>query len=93
MGYALGAIRLSASADQQPLLSTVQESVHHAIDSLRRMMVDLYPPDLNAAQLPDTLAALAVPLLDKGIRVDVQLDDEPMPELDPATVTALYRVA
>lgn len=93
IGYALGAVRVSAPAAQHPLLSTVQESVHRAIDSLRRMMVDLYPPDLNAAQLPDTIADLAVPLLDKGIAVDVQLDDEPMPELEPATVTALYRVA
>ncbi|WP_170315576.1 sensor histidine kinase [Nakamurella deserti] len=93
IGYALGAVRVSAAEAQQPVLSTVQDSVHRAIDSLRRMMVDLYPPDLNAAQLPATIADLTVPLRDSGIAVDVQFDDEPMPELDPSTVTALYRVA
>jgi two-component system NarL family sensor kinase len=93
IGYALGAVRVSAPADQQPLLGAVEESVHHAIDSLRRMMVDLYPPDLSAEQLPQTIADLAVPLRRSGIHVEVALVDEQMPDLDPAIVTALYRVA
>jgi signal transduction histidine kinase len=54
-------------------------------------MVDLYPPDLSAGQLPTTIGDLAVPLQDLG--VEVSLDLQPMPEMDTDTVTTLYRVA
>ena len=91
IGYALGAIAPAVPEAQQPLMRDVQDSVHHAIESLRRLMIDLYPPDLTAGQLPATIAALAVPLRERGTHVDVRV--EPMPALDSEHVTTLYRVA
>ncbi len=91
IGYALGAIAPTVPDQYDHLMDGVQQTVHRATESLRRMMVDLYPPDLRASQLPDTLRDLAVPLRDRDISVDVSV--EPVPELGGDTVTALYRVA
>ena len=72
-------------------MTEVQTTVHHAIDSLRRLMVDLYPPDLDATRLPETILSLTVPLQEKGI--DVVTHVEEVPELDSDQVTTLYRVS
>jgi signal transduction histidine kinase len=68
-----------------------QNTVTHAINSLRRLMVDLYPPDLSADQLPGTLSALADPLRERGVEVTVSV--EPLLGIGNETVTTLYRVA
>jgi two-component system NarL family sensor kinase len=91
VSYALGAIAPSVSADHQPLMTQAQQIVTHSIDSLRRLMVDLYPPDLDTRQLPATLSDLTVPLREKGLSVTTELHE--LPELDNASVTTLYRVA
>jgi two-component system NarL family sensor kinase len=72
-------------------MAQAQRIVTHSIDSLRRLMVDLYPPDLDSHQLPATLGNLTVPLQEKGLSVTTELDE--LPELDNASVTTLYRVA
>ncbi|MEO5834599.1 MAG: ATP-binding protein [Nakamurella sp.] len=91
IGYALGAIVPSLPDAHQPLARTVGDTVHHAVDSLRRMMVDIYPPDLSSSELADTVDGLAGPLRDRQIRVDIT--DLGLPDLDAETITALYRVA
>ena len=91
VGYALGAIAPTVPTPQHRLMGTVQDTVYRATESLRRMMVDLYPPDLQAGQLHRTIDDLAEPLRDRGIAVDVLA--EPLPDLDGECVAALYRVA
>ncbi len=91
IGYALGAMAPELPQQHQELMSTVQDVVRRGTESLRRMMVDLYPPDLQAEQLPYTIASLAVPLRERGIAVEVNV--EPIPPLNGDTVTALYRIA
>ncbi|MGS0685865.1 sensor histidine kinase [Nakamurella sp. GG22] len=91
VGYALGAIAPAIPDAYQDLMRSVHDTVTHAIGSLRRLMVDLYPPDLDAAQLALTIDNLAVPLREKGIDVEVVAD--PLPDLDNDSVTTLYRVA
>ena len=93
IGYALGAVEPGVATAQRPLMRDVVTSLHRAIESLRRMMVDLYPPDLSTAQLPNTIAALTVPLREVDVEVEVEIPEAPLPPLDPDTVTALYRVA
>lgn len=91
VGYALGAIATVVPEQQKALMDNIQSTTHHAVESLRRLMVDLYPPDLDAAQLPQTIANLAVPLRDRDIDVEVKV--EALPELHNDIVTTLYRVA
>lgn len=91
IGYAIGAIGPSLPEEHQRLARTVGETVHHAVDSLRRMMVDIYPPDLTASELSETIEGLATPLRERDLRVDIT--DGGLPELDAETITALYRVA
>jgi two-component system, NarL family, sensor kinase len=91
IGYALDAVEPSVPDRHRTLMRTVQTTVRHAIDSLRRLMVDVYPPDLDAGELPGAIADLAVPLRDNG--VEVALDLDPMPDMDNEAVTTLYRVA
>ncbi len=91
VSYALGAIAPAVSAERKPLMTEVQRTVQHAIESLRRLMVDLYPPDLDTARLPETLLSLTVPLREQGIEVTTEVGE--LPELSSTTVTTLYRVA
>jgi len=91
-GYALESIEPSVPEKQAPLLRAIQDTVRRAIDSLRWLMVDLYPPDLSASQLPGTIARLAEPLREGGI--DVRITAAPLPdELAEDVLTTLYRVA
>lgn len=91
IGYALGAIVPSLPETHQRLAGTVGETVHHAVDSLRRMMVDIYPPDLRSTELSETIEGLATPLRERGLRVEIT--DSGLPDLDAESITALYRVA
>ena len=73
-GYALESIEPSVPEQQAPLLRAIQDTVRRAIESLRWLMVDLYPPDLSASQLPGTIARLAEPLREGGIDVRITAD-------------------
>jgi signal transduction histidine kinase len=89
--YVLDAVSPSVLETHRPLMHDAQNTVTHAINSLRRLMVDLYPPDLSAEQLPGTISALADPLRERGVEVSVSV--EPMVGLGNEAVTTLYRVA
>ena len=91
VGYALGAVASSVPDNKQPLMRDIQSTVLHAIESLRELMVDLYPPDLSVGQLPNTLENLAAPLQGKGIDIDISVAE--LPALDNDVVTTIYRVA
>ncbi len=91
VGYALGAVAVAVPEQQQPLMQAVQQTVLSAIESLRRLMVDLYPPDLSASQLPATLSDLAEPLRKEGVEVSINVD--PLPDIGNEVVTAIYRIA
>jgi two-component system NarL family sensor kinase len=90
-GYALDSLASSVPAQYRVLMSRVQGTVHEVMASLRKLMVDLYPPDLGAGQLPDIIAGLAAPLREQGIMVTTRVGE--LPELSGEIVTALYRVA
>lgn len=91
IGYAMGTFAPALPESHRPLADRVLTTVHHAVDSLRRMMVDIYPPDLTRATLAEVVEGLATPLRAEGITVEVI--DRGLPEVEPEAVTTLYRVA
>jgi two-component system NarL family sensor kinase len=91
VGYALGAVASSVPENKQSLMGDIQTTVLHAIESLRELMVDLYPPDLSVGQLPNTLENLAAPLQGKGVDIDISVTE--LPALDNDVMTTIYRVA
>ena len=91
ISYALGALAPLIPEQNRALMDGVQSTVQHSIESLRRLMVDLYPPDMTSEHLPETISGLADTLRAQDVAVDLHL--EPLPEMDKDLVTALYRVA
>jgi signal transduction histidine kinase len=91
VSYALSALRTSLPAEQQPTADRLVGAVRHAVGSLRRLMVDIYPPDLSGAGLGVALGDLAEPLRSRGLTVS--MDTGPLPELSPASAAAVYRTA
>jgi signal transduction histidine kinase len=91
VGYALGAMRLSMPPEQHPAVDRLVGVVRHAVQSLRRLMVDIYPPDLSGPGLGDAVRDLTEPLRAQGLTVCV--DTGPLPPLAPDLAAAVYRTA
>jgi signal transduction histidine kinase len=94
--YAIGAIASALHPDtdeeSRELVHSVGGVVQQSVDSLRTLMVDIYPPDLTADGLESAMEDLADKLrANAGIEVasTVDLETEPSPEV-AATV---YRCA
>ena len=91
VGYALGALSRYVPEEHRAIADRVGAVVRGAVDTLRRLMVDIYPPDLRGSGLADAISGLAVPLRAAGL--SVQVDVEPLPAMDPDTAATLYRTA
>jgi signal transduction histidine kinase len=91
VGYALAAITAVVPSDQRDIAEDCATSVRDAVDSLRRLMVDIYPPDLSGPGLADALYGLTQPLRDSATKVSVEVSSLPM--IAPETAVAMYRVA
>ena len=90
-GYALAALQRRSEGRAAANVEQVGRVVRGAVESLRRLMVDIYPPDLSGAGLPGALDDLAEPLRRAGLAVTVRA--EALPGADPAVAATLYRVA
>lgn len=89
--YALGALRTSLPVDRQGDADRLIAAVRRAVQSLRRLMVDLYPPDLSGPGLADAIQDLAAPLRAEGIEVAVH--SSPLPGMSRDTAAVIYRTA
>lgn len=90
-GYALAVLTRSVPPERTAAAERVGEVVRGAVDSLRRLMVDIYPPDLSGAGLAVAVQDLAKPLREQGVTVSIDVTS--LPPLDPVAATTLYRVA
>jgi signal transduction histidine kinase len=91
VSYALSALRSSVPEDRQATVDRMATAVRHAVQSLRRLMVDLYPPDLRGSGFAVALDDLVTPLREAGLAVDVHTT--PVPELSPDSAAVIYRTA
>ena len=89
--FAVTALRPSIDPGVRPVADRTIETLTSAATSLRRLIIDIYPPDLTGAGLPDAVDQLAEPLRASGIAVVVNV--EPLPRIDDEIAAALYRVA
>ena len=91
VGYALAAITPAVPNGQRGIAESCATSVRTAVDALRLLMVEIYPPDLSGSGLPDAINGLAQPLRDKGISVTIDVGT--LPTLAQESAVAIYRVA
>jgi two-component system, NarL family, sensor kinase len=90
-GYALAALQRRVEGPASANVDQVGRVVRGAVESLRRLMVDIYPPDLSGPGLPGAIDDLAEPLRQAGVTVHVRV--EPLPGADSHVAASLYRVA
>ncbi|MGH3916631.1 MAG: sensor histidine kinase [Pseudonocardiaceae bacterium] len=90
-GYALAALARSVPPERAATAERVGAVVRGAVDSLRHLMVDIYPPDLSGGGLPAAVDDLVRPLRKLGLTVSVEV--RTLPPLAPEAATTLYRVA
>ena len=91
VSYALSALRGSLPPERQPTVDRLVGAVRHAVQSLRRLMIDIYPPDLSGPGLGEAIKDMAEPLRAEG--VEVLVDAGPLPEMTPDAAAVLYRTA
>jgi two-component system NarL family sensor kinase len=91
VSYALGALRPSVPEAQRATADRMIAAVRSAVGSLRRLMVDIYPPDLSGPGLSAALEDLAVPLRERGVTVHVSAGA--LPEMSSSAAATLYRTA
>jgi signal transduction histidine kinase len=89
--FALTAMQPSIDPAVRPVAQHAVRTLGGAADSLRRLMIDIYPPDLSGPGLPEAVNELAEPLRRGG--TTVVLDVERLPPMDRDIAAALYRVA
>jgi signal transduction histidine kinase len=90
--FVLSSIRNAVASHAPPRLDMVEkasEAVRDAVGSLRTMMVDIYPPDLTGAGLPEAIDQLAERLDREGVEVKTRIDLRT--DLSSEVVAAAYR--
>jgi signal transduction histidine kinase len=91
VSYGLSALRSHLQERQQASLDRMVVALRAAVASLRRLMVDIYPPDLSGPGLSTALEDLASRVREEGL--DVQVEAGPLPEMSSASAAVLYRTA
>jgi signal transduction histidine kinase len=91
VSYALSALKMRLPEDQASGVDRMVGAVRSAVASLRRLMVDIYPPDLSGPGLVPAMEDLAGTVREKGIDAEVVAGD--VPEMPQATAAVLYRSA
>lgn len=91
LGYGLGALGLKVPEEHRPAVHRLVGVLDTAVTRLRRLMVEVYPPELGRAGLRWAVQELAAPLAGAGMQVDTELAD--IGDTDPETTAAVYRAA
>jgi two-component system, NarL family, sensor kinase len=88
---ALKAVRRRDLPQAERMLDGAADSVRNSIQSLRTVMIEVYPRTFHERGLPAALADLALPLRTRGIEADVEVSVDG--KLSPETSEAVYRGA
>jgi two-component system, NarL family, sensor kinase len=91
VSYALSALRPAVPEEHRAIVDRVVLAVRSSVASLRRLMVQIYPPDLSGPGLATALEDLAGPLRERGMTVHVE--EEAQPAMSPSAASVLYRTA
>lgn len=91
LAYALESVENRGPAEQGPVFRKARTMLQDNIRTLRAMTSELYPPDLDELGLKSSLTRLEAPLVERGIRLTVEIPDKL--ELDRDRAVLLYRVA
>jgi signal transduction histidine kinase len=91
VSYGLAALRPGLTEAQRASVDRMIGALRGSVASLRRLMVEIYPPDLSGPGLPTAIGDLASSLRERGVSVHVTADD--LPEMSPSSVAVLYRTA
>ncbi|WP_448627929.1 sensor histidine kinase [Geodermatophilus sp. URMC 64] len=92
VSYGLSALKPGLPERQQATVDRMVTATRRAVASLRRLMVDIYPPDLSGPGLPDAIKGLASELGEEKDLI-VQVDAEPLPAMSSASAAIVYRTA
>ncbi len=91
-GYHLGAASSAVrGTDAADILDSAETTVRGTVQSLRALLVDIYPPALEQAGLASGLEDLAAGARTRGVRVSVVVD--PRVELSTDAERLVFRVA
>lgn len=90
ISLAIGAVAGSVPAQHQPMMVRIEDGLLRSVQSLRGLMSDLYPPDLQGDSLANALESLAGPLRESEVDVDVTATGGDL-GLDDESVLVLYR--
>ena len=91
ISYALGGLRAALPAERQATVDRLVAGVRTALQSLRRLMIDIYPPDLSGPGLAVAIGDMVEPLRAQG--VDVSLEVDPPAHMSPQAAAVIYRTA
>jgi signal transduction histidine kinase len=90
INFALSGVVPTVAEPLAPAMLGAQAALQRAIQDLRGLMIDLYPPHPDGGNLGSTIATLAHRLHGDGITV--QLDLATVPTLSEEVAASLYRV-
>lgn len=91
VGYALTELRDSVVADRRGGVDRLLAAVRDATEALRRLIVDLYPPDLSGAGLGEALEDVCAAARRRGLAVSLHAST--LPELTTDAAASIYRNA
>ncbi len=91
LSYAMESEEMRGSSESRPLFTRARSILQNDVRTLLAMTGNLDPPDLHEAGLHPVLERLAERLMEQGIEVSLNLDDELQLEQEQAAI--LYRVA
>jgi two-component system, NarL family, sensor kinase len=87
----LSSLRRRVPTADQATVDRLVSTLRNAGNSLRRLVIDIYPPDLSASGLEQAVAELVTLVEEKGVAA--RLHTERLDEIDPSAAAVVYRTA
>lgn len=87
----LSSLRRRVPTADQATVDWLVSTLRNAVHSLRRLVIDIYPPDLRAAGLAAAIEELVALVEQQGVRAS--LHTEALDEMHPSAAAVVYRTA